>query len=284
MKFLPGTCPQCNGPLQLPTDRESVKCMYCGADIAVSDAIDPGPARIPAAAPTQPLSVPVPSARPNPSPPKNRSTQIGGLIGLVIFIVLVASQMHQADREAPSLPVVRPPDRSTASAPVDRGASRTTPGAFGDGLQIVGKDIKPGTYRTRTRKPDCYWARLAGFSGELGDIIANGNEDGPVIVTIKPRDAGFDCHDCGVWTPDLSAITTSPEAPFADGVFIVNVDIAPGTWRADSPEDCYWSRLRGFGGGLGDIIANNNGRGLVTIAKTDKGFKSAHCGTWTKVK
>ena len=38
MEFVPGICPSCNGQLQLPTDRETVKCMYCGSDIRVNQA------------------------------------------------------------------------------------------------------------------------------------------------------------------------------------------------------------------------------------------------------
>jgi tetratricopeptide (TPR) repeat protein len=35
MLFRPAKCPTCQGELQVPTDREMVKCMYCGADIVV---------------------------------------------------------------------------------------------------------------------------------------------------------------------------------------------------------------------------------------------------------
>lgn len=162
-------------------------------------------------------------------------------------------------------------------------APMTPPGSFRDGMQVVGKDIKPGTYRTRARAPGCYWARLAGFSGEIGDFLANGNESGPMIVTISPRDKGFESRKCGLWSPDLSAITKSIDAPFSDGTFIIGTDIAPGTWRADAPESCYWARLRGFSGGGKDTISNANYNGIVTIEATDTGFKSDRCGTWTKV-
>lgn len=174
------------------------------------------------------------------------------------------------------------PAASSVATP-DAEAEKTIE-TFGEGTKVVGQDIKPGTYRTRTRAPGCYWTRLAGFSGELGDILANGNESGPVIVTIKPSDKGFESHRCGTWTTDLSPITTSPDAPFDDGYYFVGTDIAPGTWQADSPESCYWARLGGFTGGLGDIIANANQRGIITISKKDKGFKSSKCGSWTKIK
>jgi hypothetical protein len=156
------------------------------------------------------------------------------------------------------------------------------PGSFRDGTKVVGKDVTPGTYRTRARSPGCYWTRLAGFSGEMGDILANGIESGPKVVTIGSSDKGFESRGCGLWTQDLSAITSSMDAPFGDGTFIVGTDIAPGTWRADAATDCYWTRLRGFSGGMGDVITNALKTGVVTIAATDKGFASQKCGTWTK--
>jgi hypothetical protein len=42
--------------------------------------------------------------------------------------------------------------------------------------------------------------------------------------------------------------------------------------------------LRGFGGSLAEIIANENligAFGVVTIAPSDKGFESNGCGTWS---
>ena len=88
---------------------------------------------------------------------------------------------------------------------------------------------------------------------------------------------------CGRWSPNLSAITPALDAPFTDGAFIVGTDVAAGTWRGDAPESCYWARLRGCSGALGDIIANANGQAIVTIAESDRGFATRHCGTWAKV-
>jgi tetratricopeptide (TPR) repeat protein len=40
MKFVPAKCPSCNGDLQIPDDREFVKCMYCGVDIKVREVLN----------------------------------------------------------------------------------------------------------------------------------------------------------------------------------------------------------------------------------------------------
>lgn len=166
-------------------------------------------------------------------------------------------------------------------------ATRTAPRvfSFGDGAKIVGSDIPPGTYRSTTGS-SCYWERLSGFGGTLGEILANDNAVMPTIVTIAATDKGFNSKRCSEWTQDLSTITTSPTAPFGAGTYFVNKDIAPGTWRSTGGEGCYWERLRGFGGTLADIISNDNSSGsaIVTINSGDVGFASKRCGTWTKIK
>lgn len=72
-------------------------------------------------------------------------------------------------------------------------------GPFGDGTYIVGTDLQPGTYGAPGGTL-CYWSRLAAFTGEFGDIIANGTGDSNQVVTIAPGDVGFQTSDCGEWT------------------------------------------------------------------------------------
>jgi len=40
MKFVPAKCPSCSGDLQIPDDREFVKCMYCSSDIKVREVLN----------------------------------------------------------------------------------------------------------------------------------------------------------------------------------------------------------------------------------------------------
>jgi hypothetical protein len=155
---------------------------------------------------------------------------------------------------------------------------------FGDGQHVVGEDIRPGTYRTREPSTGCYWARLKGFSGELDDIAANENTNFPTIVTIYATDKGFESNDCGEWTSDLSAITSS-RTRFDDGVFIVGTDMRAGTYRSTPQDGCYWARLSGFSGELRHTIANDNtdAQAVVRIRSTDKGFESSGCGPWRPI-
>jgi hypothetical protein len=183
----------------------------------------------------------------------------------------------------PPSPTPRPPEPTATPRPPPP-PPQPSGSTFGSGTKIVGSDIQPGTYRTRSASSGCYWERLSGFGGTLDEILENDNTSGPTVVTITQGDKGFNSSRCGTWTRDLSAITPSQVASFkGDGTYIVGVDIAAGTWRSDNAGSCYWARLSAFGGGVNTIIANNNGVSVVTIRPGDKGFESSRCGTWTRI-
>ena len=46
MTFKAATCPSCGGALQVPDDRATVKCMYCGVDVIVREAIQLAAGRV----------------------------------------------------------------------------------------------------------------------------------------------------------------------------------------------------------------------------------------------
>ncbi|WP_081263321.1 hypothetical protein, partial [Mycobacterium avium] len=68
-----------------------------------------------------------------------------------------------------------------------------------------------------------------------------------------------------------------------NGTFIVNKEIAAGTYRTDGKSGCYWARLRSFD--TNDIIDNNVGDGaqVVRILPTDVAFMTRSCGIWRKI-
>lgn len=87
----------------------------------------------------------------------------------------------------------------------------------------------------------------------------------------------------------VAPVTTAagPKTHFSgDGSYRVGVDIAAGTYRTPGPKSgrssCYWERESDFSGSFDSIIANENptGAGVVTIAASDKGFKSTACQDW----
>jgi hypothetical protein len=75
-----------------------------------------------------------------------------------------------------------------------------------------------------------------------------------------------------------------PVSEFADGLFVVGVDVQPGTYRTDGPNGsnsggCYWSRT----GARDDVIANGvlNKPGTVTVQKGER-IDSAGCRPWRR--
>lgn len=168
------------------------------------------------------------------------------------------------------------------TAPPPPAGPRTT---FGDGTYVVGSEVVPGTYRNSNSSSGCYWERLSGFGGTTDEIIANNFTQSRQLVTISPSDIGFSAQGCGSWTQDLSPITSNPSASFADGMYQVGSEVAPGTWRNDGTPGCYWARLSGFSHETYHIIANNFGddQQIVTVGAGDAGFETSGCGTWTKI-
>jgi hypothetical protein len=172
-------------------------------------------------------------------------------------------------------PIVPPPPTTTTTLPL--------PVSFGNGIWKVGIDIPAGTYRN-TGTSACYWARLSGFGGTLGEIISNSFDDVPNIVTIAATDKGFESNRCGTWANNFKPRTASPTSSHGGGHFVVGTEVAPGTWQSSSTGSCYWERLRGFGGTLDEIIANDfaDGPRVVSISSGDRGFyASSDCGMWS---
>ena len=200
-----------------------------------------------------------------------------------------ASDIATVTPEPTAEAAITPPPRPAPTLkPTPTPTPKPTPApkvyaTFDDGLWSVGDEIAAGTYRLREPTFGCYWARLKGFGGSLGEIIANANVTGYGVVAIGKNDAGFESNYCGTWSKDLSRVTES-RTRFGEGTFIVNTDIKPGTFKNTGGGTCYWARLKNFGGTLGSITANGltENRTIVTIKSTDKGFVSSGCGEWVR--
>jgi hypothetical protein len=151
-----------------------------------------------------------------------------------------------------------------------------------DGTYAVGSDIKAGTYIS-SGGDWCYWERRSDAGDSLDGILANDLGYGQRIVTIAASDAYFTTKDCGKWT----LLYGTPKSSAADGVHAVGVQLKPGLYTAPGSWDgCYWARLSGFSGLLGDIEENDFTWGdqpYVRIYSFDVGFESSGCGTWTRV-
>ena len=77
---------------------------------------------------------------------------------------------------------------------------RTARELFDGAERIDGIEISPGVWRNDDSSGGCYWERVSGWSGALGDIISNSFSSSIQTVTIEGSDVGFFSEDCGTWT------------------------------------------------------------------------------------
>jgi len=159
-----------------------------------------------------------------------------------------------------------------------------TPFSFGGGTRLVGTDVRPGRYRSvNAASALCYWERLRNTTGS-NDIIANSIGGGSRLLEVLSTDVAVRTSGCATFTEITGSATTSQTASFGNGVYLVGVDIAAGTWRADAPStSCYWERLSNITGS-DDIIANFFGStpAIMTVLPTDVAVGVSGCGTWTR--
>ena len=199
-----------------------------------------------------------------------------------------------ATSEAPATTTTAPTTTAapatTTTAPTTTAAPATTtttaaagmeemPDIVANGVYEVGVDWQPGRHRFAT-SGSCYWERLAGFSGEMDDVIANGDNTLLFVVDVAADDVGFriDCRDGDTFLSAGQYVGITPDTDitgFMNGVLEVGAgkDIAPGRYRFAG--SCYWARLSGFSGEMDDLIAygNEDGSFIVEIDPADVGFE-----------
>ncbi|WP_150252448.1 hypothetical protein [Nocardiopsis deserti] len=176
---------------------------------------------------------PPPPANPGMSTGKKIGLGCGGCLGVILFLLLLggcmaalsgddldsgasepaATQEEAGGEEAGEAAAEEPAEETAAEEPATEEAVEEetaeeepeAPSAIGNGIHRVGEDIEPGTYTTDGPDPDsilpmCYYARLSGLSGELDDIIANNNIEGPGSVVVQEGDAALELSGGCEWT------------------------------------------------------------------------------------
>ena len=103
-----------------------------------------------------------------------------------------------ATQSAPK--VVTAPRQTTApSAPAPTATGNTIPG---EGVFVVGTDIKPGIYKNAGPSDSsgwCAWERLSATDGSPDSVIAVDLVQGPTTVTVQASDNAFKTFGCGTW-------------------------------------------------------------------------------------
>lgn len=126
---------------------------------------------------------------------------------------------------------------------------------------------------------------IIGVGAGGGTKSANTSNSTTAAPTVTVTAPGAQAAAPAPVTVTVTAPAAAPAAPVAgvptQGTQLVGSEVAPGTYRA-AGSLCYWARLSGTSGTFEEILANNNGPGVVTILASDKAFKSARCD-WSKV-
>jgi hypothetical protein len=160
--------------------------------------------------------------------------------------------------------------------------------SFGNGTYTVGKNIAPGIYRSKTAislKGDCYW-EISTTGSNGNDIISNDNSPGGVITFNLSRGQDIE-NNCGTFVKTtLTAKRGTPKTSFGNGVWLVGIDIAPGTYVTQKDVlggRCYLE-ISTAGSNGEDIIDNGNYAKGKPSATLDAGteFKNAGCGLMKK--
>lgn len=253
-------------------------------------------------------------SRSNNGKATNRSSAIAGLVlgiaSLLIGVILIAAvwgTLVPASSTASSVESSTEEDLDGRTEAVEEGEvaaeadeeetvdePEEEPG-LGAGLWEVGPEIAPGTYVTTAEEggvfDGCYVARLAGFSGEFDDIIANTNigAGSRSRITIDESDVGVEFSGDCKWMPAGESNLAEPGAEVGDGVWEVGTEVQPGTYVTQVEGDgiwdsCYVARLSGFSFEFEDIISNDNidggAQGRITVEPSDVGVEFSGGCVW----
>lgn len=207
------------------------------------------------------------------------------IFSLVIFITLSATGCSS------NKPTVIPTDPSisqtneslSATLPTKpiNSTENSTQNTIKPGTYIIGTEIQPGFY-SGTGGYDlidsCYWERLKDLTGSLDSIIANSNSIGKFYIEVLGSDKALTTSCELSFLPKLPNPVTEFSQEIQSGMYLVGIDIKPGTYKGQAGEEitesCYWARLRDALDSIDSIIANDNGIGqfYVKVEPNDFAF------------
>lgn len=157
---------------------------------------------------------------------------------------------------------------------------KPTTNAIQEGTYKMGSDIQPGLYKVIVKNSFMnmgYIDRSRDARMELDSIIANGIISNSGYVRLKEGDAYVKIQGATLYPEDT--IKTNIRDVFEDGIYLVGVDIAPGTYKVEVTDTTmdmgYVERQSDVSMELDDIIANEifQGQGYVEIMSSDFSVK-----------
>lgn len=128
------------------------------------------------------------------------------VVTTAIIAVTIWSEKPRAESAAGALPIAAPA-AATPGTPVPQPTLRPVEvspplaaAIVGDGSWLIGKQIKPGTYRTPGLSTSCYWALRSNLSYSDGaTIVSSYGRRGAQTVALGPNARAFVTYGCGRW-------------------------------------------------------------------------------------
>lgn len=126
----------------------------------------------------------------------------------------------------------------------------------------------------------CYWERKKDLEGTIDSILANDNSLGQYYIMVADTDYALETACPLVYLESLPVPVTAFPQKIGPGMYLVNIDIQPGTYKGEAGADiagsCYWARLSDLHGSINSIISNDNsvGQYYVVVGAGDYALKT----------
>jgi hypothetical protein len=203
------------------------------------------------------------------------------IVGLIAVVAIAVAVMFagcvEEETSVPTSKMAEPtPETTQTTAP----AETPTSNAIQAGTYKVGSDIQPGLYKVIVKDSVMdmgYIDRSKDARMELDSIIANGIIINSGYVRIKEGDAYVKIQGATLYPEDTIEINIRDM--FEDGIYLVGVDIAPGTYKVEVTDTTmdmgYVERQSDVSMEFDDIISNEifQGQGYVEIMSSDFSVK-----------
>lgn len=203
--------------------------------------------------------------------------------GVTAFLILTLACGGGGGRSTPTAPTPAPTPSPTVTSVIVNGpgcAAAVCTGTVGATLQLTATaQLSNSTAQSVTSQAQ--WASSSpnvATVNNAGLVNFRAAGDSDITATYQGQQGGVTIR---------LANPAGPRTSFGTGQHLVGRDIAAGRYFTNPVSGCYWERLRGLGGTLADIIANDfvsfdAGQLIVDIAAADLAFSTDdECRTWS---
>jgi len=159
-------------------------------------------------------------------------------------------------------------------------------------VALIPEDLQPGRYEMPSAPETCGFGRYEQpfVSGADTPVVGSSGAAGPgtrLIVDIRPTDIEFgyssSCPNIRPYQP-----SSSPATSFGAGMYVVDQDIAIGSYSTTASDGCLVFVLESFDGSFGSVLGfievtdENAGEQFLSLTPATAGvFTTPECGTWT---